>query len=176
LKEILRIDPQNVVALISQGSMAMDKRDFTTAISNYDRANEIDPEDIRVWVARAIARHVQGDDVKALADLDGALKLSSQDGPANGLAAWIRATSPRDELRDGRRAVRHAQFACEASRWRDARNLSILAAAYAETGDFRNAVKWQERAINLDEKKNESDFADRLALYMSEKPYRDAGR
>ena len=176
LEEILRIDPQNVVALISRGSVSMSKHDFTAAIADYDKAIASDPKDLRARVSRGIAWHEHGDDAQALSDLDSALKLVSQDGPANALAAWIRATGPRDDLRDGRRAVRHAQFACEASRWRDARTLGILAAAYAEAGDFNSAVKWQEKAIALNEKQYESEFAARLALYKAEKPFRDTTR
>jgi hypothetical protein len=52
--------------------------------------------------------------------------------------------------------------------------LSILAAAYAEAGDFDKAVVWQEKANELfsdaeDQKKGEG----RLKLYREKEPYRE---
>ena len=51
-----------------------------------------------------------------------------------------------------------------------------LAAAFAESGDFINAIKEQELAIGLGGQNNdlshyESGFAEKLALYLENKPY-----
>jgi hypothetical protein len=54
-------------------------------------------------------------------------------------------------------------------------NRDILAAAYAEAGDFENAVKSQQQAIELNLSGSESlkELQERLRLYSEHKPFRD---
>ncbi len=49
----------------------------------------------------------------------------------------------------------------------------LLAAAYAETGDFSNAVKWQGKVIELAPEKGKAILRSRLDLYKAHKPYRE---
>ena len=56
---------------------------------------------------------------------------------------------------------------------KDADKLETLAAAYAESGDFDAAVKWQEKVVGMH--KDDGDLKEataRLALYQAKKPYR----
>jgi len=88
--------------------------------------------------------------------------------------AWYLATYPDSEVRDGRTAVAYAEKAVAATRRTYASYLDTLAAAYAETGDFANAVRIQTEAMALLGTKNEKkDYASRLNLYESGSPYRD---
>jgi tetratricopeptide (TPR) repeat protein len=95
----------------------------------------------------------------------------------NGIA-WLLATSPRADLRNGTKAIEYATRACELTKWKNANIIDTLAAAYAEVGDFDSAVKWQKEAINLLTEKEPSnwqaEFEERLKLYQSGKPYREA--
>ena len=50
--------------------------------------------------------------------------------------------------------------------------LDILAAAYAETGEFDLAVKWRLRAIELEKyEQAKKECRSRLRLYQQKKPY-----
>jgi hypothetical protein len=44
--------------------------------------------------------------------------------------------------------------------------------AYAESGDFAEAVRWQEKALADPQLKNDKDARRRLELYRDKKPYR----
>jgi tetratricopeptide (TPR) repeat protein len=59
------------------------------------------------------------------------------------------ATSTHPELRDGKAAVALATRACEATGWKNSTFLETLASAYAEAGDFQQAIKWGQRAIEV---------------------------
>ena len=66
-------------------------------------------------------------------------------------------------FRDGRQALAHARRAVELIGEDDAAILDTLSAAYAESGNFAEAVRWQEKAVQLagNERK---DLAARLVL------------
>ncbi len=59
--------------------------------------------------------------------------------PAQRAAAWILATAPDAQLRDGTEAIRLARQAVANST--DTKSLDTLAAAYAEAGQFDKAVE-----------------------------------
>ena len=87
--------------------------------------------------------------------------------------AWQLATSKFDGLRNGTLALDQAikAVAVEAS----AAFLDTLAAAYAELGDFEQAVATQEKAlagIDEDDAMREG-FEDRLAHYQRSQPWRE---
>ena len=89
--------------------------------------------------------------------------------------AWRLATDPNPKLRDGPSAVSLAEKAVAESKRQDPWFLSTLAAAYAEVGQFTNAVAAQQEAIPLlkDEQQKE-DFASGVKLFAAGIPYRES--
>jgi len=59
------------------------------------------------------------------------------------------------------------------SDWKNPDWLDTLSAAYAEAGQFEEAVKTQSLAIELASEAQRLDLESRLALYREQKPYRD---
>ena len=98
-------------------------------------------------------------------------------GPLNG-HAWWKATYPVAELRNGPEAIENATKACELTDWQNPAYVDTLAAAYAETGDFDSAVKWQKKAIDLLTKEQralpQAGFELRLRLYELGLPARES--
>jgi tetratricopeptide (TPR) repeat protein len=89
--------------------------------------------------------------------------------------AMIRASARDAALRDGKQALADATRACELTHWNDFVAIETLAAAYAELGDFDNAVKWQLNAIEVDIKKDKSNATrskELVARYSQHKPTR----
>jgi tetratricopeptide (TPR) repeat protein len=87
------------------------------------------------------------------------------------------ATDPDPKMRDGKTAVVYAEKAVAATKRKDPDNLDTLAAAYAETGQFDQAVNVQREAAGLlnQDQEAQKEFAVRLKLYQSREPYRDTG-
>jgi tetratricopeptide (TPR) repeat protein len=129
-----------------------------------------------------------GDHANAISDFEKALSQAEDDNNLLNNFAWVLATSPDEKLRDGAKALKMATKAAEATKHQVPHILSTLAAAYAETGDFDNATKWSQKAVDLaqesvDSAKPEDDKAkleaDRdqlkkeLESYRNHKPVRE---
>ena len=115
--------------------------------------------------------------------------------------AWILATCPVESLRDGTASIEFAASVCEATEYRSLRAMDVLAAAYAEAGQFNKAVQTAQRALKLASEKNSEiikqnvpgerdgidlsaltkkdydsvidEIKDRISLYENKKPFRD---
>jgi cytochrome c-type biogenesis protein CcmH/NrfG len=90
--------------------------------------------------------------------------------------AWLLATHPNAELRDGPRAVSFADRACELTGRTNFSFLATLASAYAEAGNFPQAVATQEKVCLLAAARaqpaQQDSFQRRLESYRSGQPYR----
>lgn len=84
-------------------------------------------------------------------------------------AAITMATSTHPEGRDGKAALILARHACEATGYRNAQYIATLAAAYAEVGEFEQAIKWQRTAIGLESNHPRSRGFDLAVLRLYEK-------
>jgi len=88
--------------------------------------------------------------------------------------AWIFATSPYSELRDGPNAIAWAEKAVASTNRNEPHSLDTLAAAHAEAGQFTNAARVQQEALALlQNSEQKKDYTSRLRLYESNLPYRD---
>ncbi len=96
--------------------------------------------------------------------------------PASNVA-WILATAPDPNLRDGARAVRWAEQANRAAGNPDPLILRTLAASYAEAGRFADAIRTAEAALPLAEAAGQPalafDLRNNIAGYKVGEPVRD---
>jgi tetratricopeptide (TPR) repeat protein len=110
---------------------------------------------------------------KAVDDLNELLRQDPKHETALWRRALLLAASPDSKVRDGNAAVADAIRLCVLTQWKQPTSLDVLAAAYAELGDFDKAVAWQTKAVNLTtDKDTKSRFQAYLNLYKQRKPYR----
>jgi 4-amino-4-deoxy-L-arabinose transferase-like glycosyltransferase len=119
----------------------------------------------------------QGQVVQAMERYREALKIDPDfDGALNNLA-WLLATCSNASLRNGSNAVTLARRACDLTQERTTVYIGTLAAAYAETGNFPEAISTAERAIRCARLRGEEALARRngelLETYRAGKPYRE---
>jgi tetratricopeptide (TPR) repeat protein len=162
------------IARIYRGLAWSEKKEYDKAIADYTEVIRLDPQNAFTYFARASAWGAKQDYAKADADLGEALRLDPKNPVTCNGRAWTWATCPDAKYRDGQKAVELATKACELTDWNEAGVIDTLAAAYAEMGDFAPALKWQNRAIELEtDAKNKVEFVARLKLYQEKKAYRD---
>lgn len=110
----------------------------------------------------------------AIVVLEQAIQLDPANAQNYRLLAWIKATSPDASVRNGTEAAQAAHQACELTKWQHWDTIDTLAAAYAETGDFKRATELQHQALRTG-KPSPSDqtaMRERLALYQQAQPFR----
>jgi tetratricopeptide (TPR) repeat protein len=152
------------------------KGDFEHALHDYDEATTLDPNQIGSYIGRAIVLARKKDYPRASKELDAITHLNTRSlNAALNSVAWIWATYPEERLRDGKKALESAEKACQLSQWKDWGYIDTLAAAYAETGNFDQAVKYEELALQTAPVQGErlEPVKRRLGLYHQHKPYRE---
>ena len=114
----------------------------------------------------------------AVEDLDNALGSGSRDAEVYNTLAWLLATSTQDGLRNAQRAKELALTACELTRYQEPNFVDTLAAAHAEAGEFDEALRLQQKALDFPEfeKRFGREARNRLELYAARRPYREGPR
>jgi len=169
-EEVVRLDPKAYTYNL-RGSVRRDRKEFDLAIADFDQAIQLDPKDKLAYSNRAAAWNAKKDYDKAIADYNEVIRLDPKDGAAHNNLAWLWATCSDAKYRDGKKAVESAKHSL-AVEPKSANHMDTLAAAYAEFGDFAEAVRWQEKALEDPQFKNNADYRRRLELYRNKKPYR----
>ncbi len=176
LLKCLELTPDQPQAGYILGLLARRAGDTAEARKQWEAVVEKTPNFFDAHVALAEVAIQERDFTAAERHLREGLKQQpDRAGLVNGLA-WILATSPRDDQRNGEEALRLAEKVCklEASRHM---YVDTLAAAYAELGRFDQAVATMREAIRLvreaDDAANLAAYEARLKLYEQKQPYRD---
>src|SRR5262245_18884644 len=167
-------NPKHDGAYTLRGWLHLDSEEHDKAIADCTKAISIDSKYADPYSIRASAYDDLGQFDKAVADYTQACTLAPDDADAHNALAWILATCPQAACRNGEKAVEHATLACKLTDHKDAINLDTLAAAYAESGKYKEAVEWQKRAIAAAaDADDREEFQERLRLYQAGKPFRN---
>ncbi len=118
------------------------------------------------YLGRGNCYRSKGDIAKAVADYREAVKRNPRHSGTLNTLAWILATHGDAKIRNGKEAVKHAEALVKLSVRREPAHLDTLAAAYAEYGRFKDAVRTQKEAISKLGKRHSKALADELAGHL----------
>lgn len=136
------------------------------------------PPDAEVHLLLAQLLQTMGKPAEAVAQYREALRINAEvPGTLNNLA-WLLATHPKQEIRNGIEAVQLAEKACRLTEYKVPFLLGTLAAAYAEAGRFENAVEMAKNAAMAARQQGQPEVAatnDKLLAeyYAKNRAYRD---
>ena len=180
LQKAVELQPDFPNALNNLGVAFVQKGKATEAMQLFQKALDLNPDFVEAHNNLGRLQLQQGKVREAIAHYRAALKLRPDDVDTLSNLAWVLATWPEPAERDGAEAIALAQRANALSGGRSPTALGTLAAAYAETGHFADAVAAARRALDLAQSQSDVALADmlrsQLKLHEAGAPVRDNGR
>jgi tetratricopeptide (TPR) repeat protein len=173
--QALRCQPEFAEAHSKLGKLLLLQGDRTNAMSHLYQAVKIRADCAEAQYALGNELAQQQKFSEAAMHLRAAIKAQpNYASPLNDLA-WILATQSDPVIRDVPEAVRLARRACELTWNKEPRLLSTLGVAQSEAGQFPEAIRTTENAMNLamlaHDETTAAGLRRRLDFYRKEKPY-----
>ena len=173
----LALDPKHADAHNGLGNALLRTGRVRDAIVQYRLALEIDPKHALSHNGIATALVQTGRMDEAIAHYKQALELNPDFAAASNNLAWVLATCPDAAFRDGAKAIELAERADHLSGGRNPVFLATLAAAYAESGRFGDAIQVARTVIELATAAGQGALAnqtrDRLKPYESGRAFHE---
>jgi tetratricopeptide (TPR) repeat protein len=177
-RESIALNPQKIEANINLGTALFESGHINEAIAYMKKAQRMDPdfENISLMLGTIYMRNGQTEN--AISEYEKGLLKDPEDIHLAVQLAWILATSSKNSLRDGERAVRLVKHTCEKTNYLVPEMLDVLASAYAETGQFDKAVETAQRAYQIAISQNRKvligQIQSKIDMYQSNRPYRSS--
>ncbi|REJ97379.1 MAG: tetratricopeptide repeat protein [Planctomycetota bacterium] len=172
LDAAIRVAPQAAVLYLKRGEVKAYLDRHEAALADFDAAVERGANLPLAFVRRGQQLESMGRYAQAAKDYQRAAELAPHRPEAHNNLAWLLATAPQEAVRDGERAIKHAEQALQLAARRNFGYMDTLAAAYAEAGRYEDAQRVQSEAIELAPESNREALAARLELYRAQQPYR----
>jgi tetratricopeptide (TPR) repeat protein len=176
--EGIKLQPNYADAYYNRGNILFAEGRIDEAMADWEKTLQIRPDDADAHTCLGNALLRRGSIKEAIAHYENAIALAPEDPHSRINMAWVLATAPDTSIRDGIRAVEFAQQAMELSGGNDPKFLRTLAAAYAESGRFSEAITTAKQAMMIATVQGKSGFANVLnkdvGLYREHVPLRAA--
>jgi protein O-mannosyl-transferase len=177
LQAAVALRPDNSPAHENLAKALLQKGEVSDALIHYHKLLELQPDNIEVHNIVGTVLVQQRRVREGVEEWQKVLAIQPDNGNALSNLAWIYATSPDDSLRDGMKAVQLAEQAMHISGRRIPIIFRTLAAAYAENGQFSQAIQTAQQAVELANSQGNSGLAAELqgniVLYQERQPLRD---
>ena len=157
----LRLRSGNVAAQFGLARALASKQKTDEAIAHYEKALNIQPDNIAASNDLGVLFASKGEIANAIAVWRQTLSFDPDNSDAANDLAWVLATAADAELRDGKKALELAQRAIRSS-GENPILLRTLAAGFAETDQFTEAVTTAGRGKSLAEAGGDRAMAENL--------------
>ena len=145
--EAIKSQPNYADAYYNRGNILFAEGRIDEAMADWEKTLQIRPDDADAHTCLGNALLRRGSVKEAVAQYENAIALAPEDPHSRINMAWVLATAPDASIRDGTKAVEFAQQAMELSGDNDPKFLRTLAAAYAESGRFSDAITTARQAM-----------------------------
>ena len=173
-RKAVELRPSYSQAWNSLGFIQQSRGQLKKAIYCFQRSVEANPRNVPAQHNLGKAWAEAGQMSKAFQQFEEVLRLNKAHIAARREVAWLRATHPDPNIRDGDEALRYAETASELARHRNAQVHDALGAAYAARGQFYFAIASLKKALTCVGDKEDDlrkEIMHRIELYRDEKLY-----
>ena len=118
-----------------------------SGLDDLNTAIEIDPQYPMLYIVRSQILELKGNCQAVIENYEKAMSFNPEKFNTKADIAWILAACPDSNFRDSKKALRLSLESLDSSSEDEHSNLRAVAAAYAGMGDFKNAIIYQNRAI-----------------------------
>jgi tetratricopeptide (TPR) repeat protein len=171
------LEPNYADAHYNLGVVLANGGDVDTAIAEWKETLSLQPKDAEARTSLGNALLQKGLLREAIGHYEQAVSAQPPSVFAMSNLAWILATSPNAQVRDGQRAVALAERAVNLSHGKIAGFVRTLAAAEAENGNFERAIETAGRAGQIATMQNDFDLREmierEIESYRAKMPRRD---
>jgi len=175
-EQAIKLQPDYAEAYYNRGNVLFAKGRIDEAIPDFEKALQIQPDDADAHTGLGNALLRKGALKEAIAHYNEAMALAPVDPHSRSNLAWVLATSSDASIRDGAKAVELAKQAVSLSGGREPLFFRTLAAAYAETGRFSDAIAVIQEAAPIARMQGNTGLANLLEedvmLYRGQVPLR----
>lgn len=161
-KHAIEVTPRNHFAYAGLAEIEMSRHEIDKAIAHFQTALEIYPDNFAAHTKLGLLLLQTGHPSAAIAHWKIALEIEPHDLNAQCNLAWVFATCPNPVMRNGPRAVELMEDVIRRSGTRNAILLRTLAAAYAESDRFAEAIATAQEALELAANQGNSALAAQL--------------
>jgi len=176
--EALRINAGFAETWMNMGTLLAIQGDATNAVEYLQQSVRLAPGCAECYGKLAVTLSQLGRIADAVSAYRESLGLAPDQVAACNNLAWILATHPDSQLRNGPEAVQLAEHACLLTDYKQPLLVGTLAAAYAEAGRFSEAAAMADKAIELANEAGQKEIVRKnrelKALYDARQPYREA--
>jgi tetratricopeptide (TPR) repeat protein len=175
-EQAIKLQPDYAEAYYNRGNVLFAKGRVDEAIADFEKTLQIQPNDADAHTGLGNALLRKGALKEAIAHYNEAMALAPNDPHSRSNTAWLLATSTDASIRDGAKAIELAQQAISLTGGREPLFFRSLAAAYAETGRFSDAIAVIQQAAPIARMQGKTGLANLLEedalLYRGQVPLR----
>ena len=178
-RKAIQIAPDNAMLHSAVGSQLAALYRFDEALKEFAEAEKLDPNQAAPHFEAAKVLFKTGRDAEGLDEFHAALQIEPDNYQVLATVAHYLATNKNAAARDGKSALILALKANELSGGVQPMVFDIIGMAFAENGDFTNAVTCAQNALGLAaavQMQNTGSLQTRLDLYKNKRPWRESFR
>jgi len=176
-QQALTNNPDYALGHYNLGNVLFRQGKTDEAIAQYQQAVKADPGFDQAHVRLGYALLQKGRLDEVITHFERALEINPANAGQCNRLAWLLATHPQASVRSGAKAVELAQQLNQRSGGKEPVILETLAAAYAETGRFPEAVTTAQQAQQLAGNRGDTvlvhDLQRQIKGYQAGQPFRD---
>ncbi len=169
--QIIRLRPNDANSYVVRGVTKANLGKPLAALADIEVALSLDPGNAKTHVVRGMIWQAVKQFAAARIAFESAVRADAASLEGHNKLALLLVTCSDASVRDYKRGIQHAQECCKLTDYKQWQHLAMLGTAYAQAGQFPEAIKWQQSAVDSAPAEAQPALQQRLALYREGKTF-----